>query len=122
MRLDKLDILVLFCVGVKLATILIMSYTITILTTITKTSIENVVATMEANPLASLVVQAQKMSFTLSTFLIPGLMFTLYFILKRYTKPDILQLYVGLLLFTTVADFLHDFGGLLGLFVKMGLV
>lgn len=122
MRLDKLDILVLFCVGVKLATIFIMSYTITILTTITKASIENVVATMEANPLINLVVQAKNMGFMFTTFLIPGLMFTLYFILKRYNKPDILQLYVGLLLFTTVADFLNDFGGLLGLFVKMGLV
>lgn len=122
MKPNKTDIIVMICIGVKLATIFIMSYIITILTTITKASIENVVATMEANPLISLVVQAQNMSFMMTTFLIPGMMFTFYFIFKRYTKPYILQLYVGLLVFTTVADFLHDFGGLLGLFVKMGLV
>ena len=116
-----MDITVIACVIVKMATVFLTAFFFTLTATITQTSIENAVAVMEHNIIINLLAKLQGTTMIM-LMLTPCLMFTVYFILRNRVKPQLLEFYVYFIVFSTTADFLGDLGSVTALLIKAGLM
>ena len=122
--MNKNDYIVLSCIILKLATIFLTAFFMLFAATITKTNIENAVQVMEQNIFVNLLVKVNNLAAVLTMIISPAMMYSVYFVMRKYMpdKPYLVDFYVSFLLIATLADFLNDLGGVLGLLIKSGLV
>ena len=118
-----MDITVIACVIVKMATVFLTAFFFMLTATITKTSIESAVAVMEQNVMINLLAKLQGTT-AIMMILMPCLMFTIYFIFRTRLKdkPHLIEFYVYFIVFSTVANFMNDLGAVVALLIKAGLV
>lgn len=121
-KLTYYDWIVLFCIGLKLSTIFATSFFMSYATTITKTSVETAVKVMEMNPVVNLIVQLTRTNLLMTVLVLPGFMFAFYFIIRNRVEKHLVQLYVYLILFSSLADLLGDLGSILGLLLNRGMI
>ncbi len=121
MKLNRMDITVIACVIVKMATVFLTAFFFTLTATITRASIENVVVAMERNVMINLFAKLQGTT-AIMLLMMPALMFTIYFVFRGRVKPHMLDFYVYFIVFSTVANFLSDLGAVVALLIKAGIV
>ena len=121
----KYDLLVIWAIILKSFTILETTIILALSAKVTKTTITQAAAAMEVNPMLRLIIDAQSAGMVGSVIIIPAALFGIYHVAKKALfkeNPMLLQIFVWIIFYSVLFNFMHDLGTLIGFMIKWGLI
>jgi Sec-independent protein secretion pathway component TatC len=124
MKLDTYDKIIVISVALKVLTIFFTHYVVFLTAELTQTTIQQTSAVLETNVLLKLIYDVQGMGAVGIALIMPASLLAFYHLVKPYLlkEPRILQFLVWIIFYSFLFDAMTDFGALVGLIQKWGLI
>jgi hypothetical protein len=123
-KLDAYDKIIVISVALKVLTIFFTHYVVLLTANITQTTIQQTSAVLETNVLLKLIYDVQGMGAVGVALIMPAGLLAFYHLVKPHLlkEPRILQFLVWIIFYSFLFDAMTDFGALMGLIQRWGLI